>query len=110
MNDLQFENEQLHSYTDYLENKLKNIRMFLEQGVTYQQQAFELNCSIENRKHLSFLQDALSIVQDNHEIPQAQPLLKSMRDLDLDRKPSPRRVEHLKKQASDNFYTKFHRK
>lgn len=96
ISDLQFENEQLHVYTDYLESKLRNIKSFLRQGVTYQKTVMELDFSAETSKHLAFLQDALCILEES--VPEA-PKLKSLKD--LDRKPSPRRVEYLKKENND---------
>ena len=108
---LQFENQQLHVYTDDLETKLRNIRLFLQQGITLHTNLVKLKNTPETRKFLEFLQDAISIVQEtqlNH-VPVAKevksaihlPQLKSLKDLPKSprsKKPSPRRVEELIKE------------
>lgn len=102
---LQFENQQLHVYTDDLETKLRNIRLFLQQGITLHTNLVKLKNTPETRKFLEFLQDAISIVQQtqlHHSFPVAKevhlPQLKSLKDLPKspqNKKPSPRRVEEL---------------
>ena len=72
---LQFENQQLHVYTDDLETKLRNIRLFLQQGITLHTNLVKLKNTRETRKFLEFLQDAISIVQEtqlNHQLPVAK--------------------------------------
>lgn len=105
---LEFENQQLHVYTDDLETKLRNIRFFLQQGITLHNNLLKLKNTRETRKFLEFLQDAISIVQEtqlNH-VPVAKevqsairlPQLKSLKNLPKsprNEKPSPRRVKEL---------------
>jgi len=99
---LQFENQQLHVYTDDLETKLRNIRLFLQQGITLHTNLVKLKNTPETRKFLEFLQDAISIVQET-QLPVAKsaihlPQLKSLKDLPKSprsKKPSPRRVKEL---------------
>ena len=111
---LQFENQQLHVYTDDLETKLRNIRLFLQQGITLHTNLVKLKNTPETRKFLEFLQDAISIVQEtqlNH-VPVAKevksaihlPQLKSLKDLPKSprsKKPSPRRVLEIKEEDLD---------
>ena len=105
---LEFENQQLHVYTDDLEPKLRNIRLFLQQGITLHNNLLKLKNTRETRKFLEFLQDAISIVQEtqlNH-VPVAKevqsairlPQLKSLKNLPKsprNKKLSPRRVKEL---------------
>lgn len=63
IDNLKFETEQLHQYTDYLQQKLTNIEHFLRQGITFHKLLVEENPTMQNRKHLSFIEDALSIVK-----------------------------------------------
>jgi len=103
LENLLFENEQLHHYTDHLEKKLSNIKSFLGQGLTFHANLFKLTGSKETKKQLEFLEDAMSMLQDEHlpvakEVPQLKlPQLKSMKD--LDKKPSPRRVDVLRNES-----------
>jgi len=125
--DLQFENQQLHVYTDDLETKLRNIKSFLQQGITLHKNLIALKNTPETRKFLDFLQDAISIVQDNQHIPVAKevkpqqrqvklPQLKSLKDLPKsprNKKPSPRRVKELIDEDLDfklNIYDRQYRK
>lgn len=85
IDNLKFENSQLHEYTDYLEGKLKALQQFLHQGITYQKMQFEDQPSESNQKHLAFLQDAYSIAEDvssNQVLEETRkPRLKSIYDL-----------------------------
>jgi hypothetical protein len=88
IDNLKFENSQLHDYTDFVENKIKNLQLFLHQGITFHKMVVEQDPSESNLKHLAFLQDALSLTTDtdlkdsntgtNRE---AKPRLKSIYDL-----------------------------
>ena len=102
IDNLRFENQQLHCYTDHLETRLRNIKSFIRQGITYHEKVVRLTGTEEANKHLEFLNDAMSILQDEiiqDSVPMAKevPSLKSMKD--LDRKPSPRRVDVLREEA-----------
>tara|TARA_B000000475_G_C15957103_1_gene431277 strand:+ start:129 stop:527 length:399 start_codon:yes stop_codon:yes gene_type:complete len=107
IDNLLFENQQLHCYTDHLETRLRNIKSFIRQGITYHKKVAKLTGTEEAKKHLEFLNDAMSILQDEiiqDSVPMAKevsplklPPLKSMKD--LNRKPSPRRVNVLREEA-----------
>ena len=107
IDNLLFENQQLHCYTDHLETRLRNIKSFIRQGIAYHKKVVKLTDTEEANKHLEFLNDAMSILQDEiiqDSVPMAKevsplklPPLKSMKD--LDRKPSPRRVDVLREEA-----------
>ena len=107
IDNLLFENQQLHCYTDHLETRLRNIKSFIRQGIAYHKKVVKLTGTEEANKHLEFLNDAMSILQDEiiqDSVPMAKevsplklPPLKSMKD--LDRKPSPRRVDVLREEA-----------
>ena len=107
IDNLLFENQQLHCYTDHLETRLRNIKSFIRQGITYHKKVVKLTGTKEANKHLEFLNDAMSILQDEiiqDSVPMAKevsplklPPLKSIKD--LDRKPSPRRVDVLREEA-----------
>lgn len=85
IDNLKFENGQLHEYTDYLEGKLRALQQFLQQGIKFHKMQFENQPSEANQKHLAFLQDAYSIAEDslvkqvNEE--DRKPRLKSIYDL-----------------------------
>ena len=82
---------------------MSNIKSFLGQGLTFHANLFKLTGSKATKKQLEFLEDAMSMLQDEHlpvakEVPQLKlPQLKSMKD--LDKKPSPRRVDVLKEES-----------